>query len=104
MNRRIRTMAAAAACVAALAWVAPVRAQVSTGRVDVAIEGPAGGRLAGVNVQLDGPVAQTQIADEHGQAHFLNLPVGTYTISLGTLSAGDNYDLSLSGTVDFAIT
>ena len=80
MNHRIRTMAAAAACVAALAWVAPVRAQVSTGRVDVAIEGPAGGRLAGVNVQLDGPVAQTQIADEHGQAHFLNLPVGTYTI------------------------
>jgi len=80
MDRRIRTVAAAAACVVALAFAAPAWAQVSTGRIDVAIEDPTGGRLPGVNVQLGGPVAQTQIADDQGQAHFLHLPVGTYTI------------------------
>src|SRR5207249_2301502 len=30
--------------------------------------------------------------------------VGTYTITLGSLSAGSNYDMVLSGPVDFAIT
>src|SRR5262245_33015692 len=55
-------------------------AQVFTGRVDVTIEDATGGRLPGVNVDLTGPVGQSQISDAEGQAHFLNLPVGTYTV------------------------
>src|SRR5882762_8223324 len=80
MNRRIRTAATAAACVVALAFAAPGWAQVSTGRIDVTIEDSTGARLPGANLQLDGPVALTQLADQAGQTHFLNLPVGTYTI------------------------
>src|SRR5262245_40927217 len=55
-------------------------AQVFTGRIDVTIEDATGGRLPGVNVDLTGPVNQSQISDAAGQAHFLNLPVGTYTV------------------------
>jgi hypothetical protein len=55
-------------------------AQVFTGRVDVTIEDATGGRVPGVSVELAGPVAQVQISDAQGQAHFLNLPVGTYTL------------------------
>jgi hypothetical protein len=79
MKRRIRR-AAAAACVIALGFVPTASAQVFTGRVDVSIEDSTGGRLPGVNVELTGPVAQQQISDARGQAHFLNLPVGTYTV------------------------
>src|SRR4051812_39454863 len=79
MMRRTRTAALAALM---LAWglAAPARAQVFTGRIDVSIEDPTGARLPGVTVELTGPVAQTQVADAQGQAHFLNLPVGTYTV------------------------
>ena len=55
-------------------------AQVFTGRVDVTVEDSTGGRLPGVSVDLTGPLAQTQVTDGQGQAHFLNLPVGTYAV------------------------
>jgi hypothetical protein len=55
-------------------------AQVFTGRVDVTIEDSTGGRLPGVTVDIAGPVSQTQVTDALGQAHFLNLPVGTYSV------------------------
>ena len=63
-------------------------AQVFTGRVDVTVEDTTGGRLPGVNVDLTGPVNQTQVTDTQGQAHFLNLPVGTDSIK--TSLAGFN--------------
>ena len=55
-------------------------AQVFTGRVDVTVEDSTGGRLPGVSVELTGPISQNQVTDAQGQAHFLNLPVGTYAI------------------------
>ena len=55
-------------------------AQVFTGRVDVTVEDSTGGRLPGVSVDLTGPFTQTQVTDAQGQAHFLNLQVGTYSI------------------------
>src|SRR5947208_982953 len=55
-------------------------AQVFTGRMDVTVEDSTGGRLPGVTVDLTGPVNQTQVTDTLGQAHFLNLPVGTYSV------------------------
>jgi len=82
MNRRIRTIAAAAACLLALALASPAHAQVFGGRIDVTIEDPSGGRLPGVLVALSGPDDRTEISDVGGQAHFLNLPTGTYTVRL----------------------
>src|SRR5262245_48866084 len=55
-------------------------AQIFTGRIDVAIEDSTGGRLPGVNVDITGPTSQTLVTDAQGEAHFLNLPVGVYTV------------------------
>src|SRR3954451_802461 len=79
MMRRMRT-AAAAALMLTLGLAPSAHAQVFTGRIDVSIEDPTGARLPGATVDLTGPVSQTQASDAQGQAHFLNLPVGTYTI------------------------
>ena len=57
-------------------------AQVFTGRIDVTIEDASGARLPGVSVELRGPSEQMQLTDAEGQAHFLNLPVGVYTVRL----------------------
>jgi hypothetical protein len=70
--------------------VSTASAQVFTGRVDVTIEDSTGGRLPGVSVDLTGPLTQTQVTDGQGQAHFLNLPVGTYAIKT-TLQGFNGY-------------
>jgi hypothetical protein len=75
---KLATLIAAAAITFGVASSAS--AQVFTGRVDVTVEDTTGGRLPGVNVDLTGPVNQSQVTDAQGQAHFLNLPVGTYSI------------------------
>ena len=80
MTRRTRTAATAAALMLALGLASPARAQVFIGRVDVSIEDPTGGRVPGATVDLTGPVSQTQVADALAQTHFLNLPVGIYTV------------------------
>src|SRR3954465_2898073 len=80
MSRRIRRCLAA--CVAVLAINAPAAAQVFTGRIDVTVEDESGARLPGVAVEVDGPEMQTLISDRIGQAHFVNLAVGTYTVRL----------------------
>src|SRR5437867_3935753 len=67
---------------------ATASAQVFTGRIDVTVEDATGGRLPGVNVDLTGPLNQTQVTDAQGQAHFLNLTPGTYTVK--TSLAGFN--------------
>ena len=74
-----------AALFAALACASTASAQVFTGRIDVTVEDSTGGRLPGVNVELTGPVNQIQVTDAQGQAHFLNLPVGIYTVKADTL-------------------
>src|SRR6059058_3518036 len=71
-----------AACVAALALASPAAAQVFTGRIDVTVEDAAGKRLPAVAVEVTGPETRTQIADQTGQAHVVNLPVGTYAVRL----------------------
>ncbi|HEV8348528.1 MAG TPA: carboxypeptidase regulatory-like domain-containing protein [Vicinamibacterales bacterium] len=68
------------AVVLTFGFVTTASAQVFTGRIDVTVEDATGGRLPGVNVDLSGPVNQSQITDSQGQAHFLNLTVGTYTV------------------------
>jgi Carboxypeptidase regulatory-like domain len=58
-----------------------VSAQVFTGRIDITVEDPSGARMPGVNVDLVGPVNLSQVTDAQGQAHFLNLNVGTYIVT-----------------------
>src|ERR1700722_2198185 len=67
----------------ALGLGAPASAQIFTGRIDMTIADPSGGRLPGVTVNLTGPVNQSQATDAVGQAHFLNLTVGTLTVTAG---------------------
>jgi len=81
MNCNIGTRAAwFAVAVFVFGLASTASAQVFTGRVDVTVEDSTGGRLPGVSVDLGGPATQTQVTDAQGQAHFLNLPVGTYTV------------------------
>jgi len=69
-------------CLLAVCLATPARAQVFTGRIDVTVEDQNGGRLPGTVVELTGPETQTLVADDVGQVHFLNLPVGVYTVKL----------------------
>jgi len=91
MNCKIGKAAAlAVAFVLAAGIAATASAQVFTGRVDVAVEDSTGGRLPGVTVDIAGPTTQTQVTDAQGTAHFLNLPVGIYTIK-ATLSGFNTF-------------
>ena len=100
MTCRSRTTAAAAALMIALGLAAPARAQVFTGRIDVAVEDHSGARIPGASVELAGPVNQTQTADPQGLTHFLNLPVGIYAVKISlpgfTPSTNSNVEV-LSG-------
>ena len=71
-------------------FVSTASAQVFTGRIDVTVEDTTGGRLPGVNVDLSGPTAQSTVSDASGEAHFLNLPVGIYTVK-ATLSGFNTF-------------
>ena len=77
-----RLLAFAASCVLAAGLASSAAAQVFTGRIDLAIEDATGGRLPGATVEIAGPVAQSQTSDSQGQAHFLNLPVGPYSVKV----------------------
>lgn len=81
MNCKIGKLEAAAVALAlALGFAAPASAQFYTGRIDVTLADQTGGRLPGVTVDITGPVNQSTVSDAQGEAHFLNLPVGTYTV------------------------
>src|SRR4051794_3172730 len=103
MMRRTR-LAAVAALMLALA--APLRAQVYTGRIDVTVEDAARAAIPGVTVDLTGAVSQTQVADAQGQAHFLNLPVGIYTVraSLSGFTPGANNNVEVQSGASTPLT
>src|SRR5262245_1525962 len=79
-GKAVRWLTSLAVVAIAIGGASHASAQVFTGRIDVTVEDATGGRLPGVNVDLSGPVSQSQITDAEGQAHFLNLPVGIYTV------------------------
>jgi hypothetical protein len=96
--------------IAALLMFAPciASAQVFTGRIDVTVQNAAGERLPGTVVDLAGPALQTQASDAQGQVHFLNLPVGTYSVK-ATLSGFNAYvnnrvDVDAGGATPLPIT
>ena len=79
--RMARLMVSSALAVMALAIATPSAAQVSTGRIDASIADSTGAVLPGVTVEITGPQNQSAVTDPLGEAHFLNLAPGTYTLS-----------------------
>jgi hypothetical protein len=85
--------------IAAFAWLAaPASAQVFVGRVDVAIQDATGAVLPGVTLSLEGPLNQEAVSDAGGEAHFLNLPPGTYTLK-ASLTGFNPYENRAVGVV-----
>ena len=68
-------------CLCAALLATPVLAQVYTGRIDVTIKDSTGSTLPGVTVEAVGTQTATAVTDEQGEAHFVNLAPGRYTIS-----------------------
>lgn len=82
MTRGTRRTLAIFALALAVALVAGTsNAQNFTGRIDVVVTDTTGGVLPGVNVAISGPMNQTAVTDTRGEAHFLNLNVGTYNVT-----------------------
>src|SRR3954470_10385520 len=65
-------------------------AQVFTGRIDVSVIDSTGAVLPGVTVSVAGPQNQNAVTDAQGEAHFLNLPAGTYAVK-AALQGFSNY-------------
>jgi hypothetical protein len=78
---RLLRWAAVGVLALAVVGVAPAVAQQSVGRIDVTIMDSTGGVLPGVTVNITGPLNQMMVTDERGEAHFLNLTVGTYQVT-----------------------
>jgi hypothetical protein len=79
MSKRLLRLFVASACMLALA--APAAAQIYTGRIEVTAVDTTGAILPGVAVDISGPRDATATTDARGQAVFLNLPPGTYTVT-----------------------
>ncbi|MEZ5316608.1 MAG: carboxypeptidase regulatory-like domain-containing protein [Vicinamibacterales bacterium] len=79
MSRKgLARLAMALLCLAVAATTAS--AQVFTGRIDVTAKDGTGAVLPGVTVELSGVQATSSVTDTRGEAHFLNLAPGRYTV------------------------
>src|SRR4029453_12204236 len=65
---------------AAFVWTGSASAQVFTGRIDVTVQDGTGSVLPGVPADVSGPQNQSMVTDAQGEAHFLNLPPGSYQV------------------------
>ncbi|HET9265464.1 MAG TPA: carboxypeptidase-like regulatory domain-containing protein, partial [Vicinamibacterales bacterium] len=78
---RLRILSTAALCVALLAFATThASAQGYTGRIEVTVADTTGAVLPGTTIELTGPQNRTSVTDGRGQAVFLNLAPGTYTV------------------------
>ncbi|HEY7501947.1 MAG TPA: carboxypeptidase regulatory-like domain-containing protein [Vicinamibacterales bacterium] len=66
-------------CVTLLA--APSAAQVYTGRIDVTVKDSTGAVLPGVTVEATGTQNASAVTDAQGEAHFVNLAPGRYSVT-----------------------
>src|SRR6266487_2523571 len=94
--RMARVMASSAFVMMTLAFATPSAAQVSTGRIDASIADSTGAVLPGVTVDISGPQSQSAVTDNLGEAHFLNLAPGTYTVSAKLSGFGDYLNKSVA--------
>ena len=73
----------AIAVATALAAVSPSAAQtLFQGRIDITVQDAQDRTVPGAAVDISGPSTQQQITDADGQAHFLNLAPGAYTVKV----------------------
>ena len=79
MKTRLVLVGLSLVCAALVA--APVAAQVYTGRIDVTIKDSTGAVLPGVTVEAVGPQTDVAVTDSTGEAHFVNLAPGRYTVT-----------------------
>jgi hypothetical protein len=95
-------------CAAMLAFAAPSEAQVYTGRIDVSVTDSTGAILPGVTIDVTGPQNATAVTDAKGEAHFLNLAPGTYTVTAKMQGFGDynnrNVPVGVGSGVNLKIT
>ena len=69
------------ALICSIASVVPAFAQtLFQGRIDVSITDAQGRTVPGVLVEIAGPATMSQTSDESGEAHFLNLAPGRYSV------------------------
>jgi hypothetical protein len=90
MSFRFSRMLALLALVATVISLGtPAMAQQYTGRIEVTVEDSTGGRLPGVTVELTGVQNQSQVTDARGEAKFLNLAVGKYSVKAAITGFSD---------------
>ena len=87
MRERLARLMVLAASI--LVFAVPSEAQVYTGRIDVTVSDSTGAILPGVTVDITGPQNSTAVTDAKGEAHFLNLAPGTYTVTAKMQGFGD---------------
>ena len=87
--RMARVMVSSVFALMALAIATPSAGQSYTGRIDATIADSTGAVLPGVTVDISGPQNQSGVTDSLGEAHFLNLAPGTYTLSAKLSGFGD---------------
>lgn len=87
MNRKSTWVILAALCLAVFAM--PASAQVYTGRIDVTAVDSTGAVLPGVTVEINGAQKSMQVTDARGEAHFLNLAPGKYSVTAKLQGFGD---------------
>lgn len=96
MTRRLVHAALAALCFTLFA--VPASAQVFTGRIEVTVVDATGAVLPGATVELTGPQTANAVTDARGEARFLNLAPGRYTVVTTLSGFGDwrNENVNLS--------
>ena len=63
-------------------FAAPAFAQtLFQGRIDATVLDAQGRAIPGVTVEISGTSSQTQVTDDKGEAHFLNLTPGKYGLT-----------------------
>ena len=80
MNCSIGTRVVLLATLMMSGGIGRAAAQGYTGRIDVVVEDSGGKGLTGATVSLSGPMDSTGVSDNSGHAHFLNLPIGIYSV------------------------
>jgi Carboxypeptidase regulatory-like domain/TonB-dependent Receptor Plug Domain len=88
--------------------VTPAAAQVYTGRIDLTIRDSTGSLLPGVTVEAVGTQTAVAVTDSQGEAHFVNLAPGRYTVT-AKLSGfadyrNDNVPVNAGSIVPLAVT
>src|SRR6187549_2341168 len=90
---------------AILAIARPAMAQVYTGRIDVTAVDSTGAVMPGVTVEIDGMQKSMSVTDARGEAHFLNLAPGKYSVNAKISGFGDykNADVNVAAGSNVAV-